>query len=219
MSHLKCLNVIRKQFFQSQRFAVSYFKRYNSNNKPLVSNTETEQAGAEDANAPQVLVFFKACSNLCFYFIFLSSQREPVLHFKGVKGELKCFKKSLRDLFELSSAIPLWSACHSAGCISGMSLSLRLVPGGEAAVAAAQPLRSQKVWYVEKAFAEGMLPENLGNEFEAFWLTVSSRYMCCAHQLPVHITRASVQARVGDSPQCSLSGSTVWSSPSPTPGS
>lgn len=47
----------------------------------------------------KVPVLFKACPILCFYFIFLSSQREPVLHFKEVKGELKCFKKSLRDLF------------------------------------------------------------------------------------------------------------------------
>lgn len=62
--------------------------------------------------------------------LFFFFQREPVLHFKEVKGELKCFKKSLRDLLQLSSAISLWSACHPAGCVSRLDLSLRLVPGG-----------------------------------------------------------------------------------------
>lgn len=62
--------------------------------------------------------------------LFFFFQREPVLHFKEVKGELKCFKKSLRDPLQPSSAIPLWSACHPAGCFSRLDLSLRLVPGG-----------------------------------------------------------------------------------------
>lgn len=62
--------------------------------------------------------------------LFFFFQREPVLHFKEVKGELKCLKKSLRDLLQLSSAILLWSACHPAGCFSRLDLSLRLVPGG-----------------------------------------------------------------------------------------
>lgn len=74
----------------------------------------------------------------------------------------------------------------------------------------------EKVWDVEIGFAEGMLPETLGNESEAFWLEVSPRYTCFAPQLPR--TKASVRALVGDLPQCSLSDSTAWTSPSPTTG-
>lgn len=74
--------------------------------------------------------YWGACAFQGMYQTLLFFQREAVFHFKKVKVELKCFKKSLRDPLQLSSAIPLWSACHPAGCFSRLDLSLRLVPGG-----------------------------------------------------------------------------------------
>lgn len=83
------------------------------------------------------------------------------------------------------------------GRVSGHSTRVRTLGFISCVVPETHGLQ-EKVWDVEIGFAERTLPETLGNEFEAFWLKVSTRYMCFALQLPVHITtHKSLRASTG----------------------